>query len=144
MVASSREAHAKQKVLAQERKASKPNADSIARSKKLWEQLRRKSHVSKDERKKLVEELFGIVTGRVKEFVLKHDSVRVIQCALKYAKMDQRKTIARELQGEFRTLAESRYAKFLVAKLVVEGYVFHKSSKAASTKIAPGTKKFRT
>ncbi|KAL8872196.1 MAG: hypothetical protein Q9174_002128 [Haloplaca sp. 1 TL-2023] len=54
---SSKENHAKQKVLAQERKASKPNADSIARSKKLWERLRRKSHVPLEERKKLVAEL---------------------------------------------------------------------------------------
>lgn len=115
----SREAHAKQKVLAQERKAAKPNADSIARSKKIWERLRRKSHVPKDERKELVAELYGIITGRVKDFVFKHDSVRVIQTALKYANPKQRRQIAQELQGEYRALAESRYAKFLIAKLVV-------------------------
>ncbi|KAF2092980.1 ARM repeat-containing protein, partial [Rhizodiscina lignyota] len=118
---SSREAHAKQKVLAKERKASKPNADSIARSKKIWERLRLKSHVPREERKQLVEELFDIIQGRIKDFVFKHDSVRVVQCALKYANMTQRRMIANELKGEFITLAESRYAKFLVAKLVVEG-----------------------
>lgn len=118
---SSAEAHAKQRALAKERKAAKPNADSIQRSKKLWEQLRRKSHVPKDERKKLVAELFAIITGRVRDFVFKHDSVRVIQCALKYANNEQRKQISKELQGDIRTLAESRYGKFLVAKMVVEG-----------------------
>ena len=118
---SSAEAHAKQRALAKERKAAKPNADSIQRSKKLWEQLRRKSHVPKDERKKLVAELFTIITGRVQDFVFKHDSVRVIQCALKYANNEQRKQISKELQGDIRTLAESRYGKFLVAKMVVEG-----------------------
>lgn len=117
----SKEAHAKQKVEKQERKASKPNADSIARSKKLWERLRRKSHVPKEERKVLVTELFDIITGRVKDFVFKHDSVRVIQTALKYANIDQRKMIARELKGEYRTLAESRYAKFLIGKMLVHG-----------------------
>jgi pumilio homology domain family member 6 len=90
----------------------------IARSKKLWERLRRKSHVPKDERRKLVEELFEIITGRVKDFVFKHDAVRVIQTALKYARPEQRRQIAKELQGEYRVLAESKYAKFLVAKLV--------------------------
>ncbi len=105
----------------QERKAAKPNADSIARSKKLWEKLRRKSHVPREERKLLVAELFDIVTGRVKDFVFKHDSVRVIQTALKYANPDQRKMIARELKGEYRTLAESRYAKFLIGKMLVHG-----------------------
>ncbi|KAF5014944.1 hypothetical protein F66182_13898, partial [Fusarium sp. NRRL 66182] len=118
---SSRESHAKQKVLAQERKAAKPNADIIARSKKLWERLRRKSHVPKDERKKLVAELFEIITGRVEDFVFKHDSVRVIQTALKYANLEQRKLIVGELQGHFKDLAESRYAKFLLGKMLVHG-----------------------
>ena len=117
----SKEAHAKQKVEKQERKAAKPNADSIARSKKLWERLRRKSHVPKEERKLLVVELFDIITGRVKDFVFKHDSVRVIQTALKYANIDQRKMIARELKGEYKTLAESKYAKFLIGKMLVHG-----------------------
>ncbi len=118
---SSREVHANQKIAAQERKAAKPNADSIARSKKLWERLRRKSHVPLEERKELVAELFDIISGRVKEFVLKHDFVRVIQTALKYANIDQRKMIAKELKGEYRGLAESKYAKFLIGKLLVHG-----------------------
>ncbi|KAF3393251.1 hypothetical protein DPV78_009594 [Talaromyces pinophilus] len=118
---SSRESHAKQKALAQERKAAKPNADIIARSKKLWERLRRKSHVPKDERKKLVAELFEIITGRVEDFVFKHDSVRVIQTALKYANLGQRKLIVSELQGHYKDLAESRYAKFLLGKMLVHG-----------------------
>lgn len=118
---SSAEAHAKQRALAKERKAAKPNADIIGRSKKIWERLRRKSHVPKEERKELVSELFAIINGRVRDFVFKHDSVRVIQCALKYANMEQRKNITRELQGDLRLLAESRYGKFLVAKMVVEG-----------------------
>ncbi|KAI9819829.1 MAG: pumilio domain member 6 [Pycnora praestabilis] len=118
---SSRESHAKQKILVLERKAAKPNADVILRSKKIWERLRRKSHVPLAERKELVTELFDIITGRVKDFVLKHDSVRVIQTALKYANLEQRKMIARELAGEYRGLAESRYAKFLIGKLLVHG-----------------------
>lgn len=118
---SSAEAHAKQRALAKERKAAKPNSDIIARSKKIWERLRRKSHVPKEERKELVNELFTIINGRVRDSVFKHDSVRVIQCALKYANIEQRKNITKELQGDLRTLAESRYGKFLVAKMVVEG-----------------------
>ena len=61
------------------------------------------------------------MTGRVKEFVLKHDSVRVIQTALKYANPDQKKMIAKELKGEYRGLAESKYAKFLIGKVLVHG-----------------------
>lgn len=117
----SRESHIKQKALQQERKSAKPNADIIARSKKLWEQLRRKSHVPLEQRKKLVKELFEIIDGRVRDFVFKHDSVRVIQTALKYGNLQQRKKIAQELQGSYKDLAQSRYAKFLVGKLIVHG-----------------------
>lgn len=109
--------------MAKERRAAKPNADNIARSKKIWERLRRKSHVPREERKALVTELFEIITGRVRDFVFKHDSVRVIQCALKYANQEQRKNIVAELRTDVRPLSESKYGKFMVAKMVVEGCV---------------------
>jgi len=131
---SSREAHHKQKQLRAERQAAKPNADSIHRSKKIWERLRIKSAVPKDERKQLVDELFSIITGRVKEFVFKHDSVRVVQCALKYATPEQRTQIADELRGSYRELAESKYAKFLLAKLISED---KSSNKAVRDMIVP-------
>lgn len=83
--------------------------------------MRRKSHVPLGERKELIKELFDITTGRVSDFVFKHDSVRVIQTALKYASLEQRKQIARELKGNYKALAESKYAKFLIGKLLVHG-----------------------
>lgn len=66
-------------------------------------------------------ELFEIITGRIKDFVLKHDSVRVVQTAIKYANLEQKRMIAKELAGTYRQLAESRYAKFLIGKLLVQG-----------------------
>ena len=115
-----KEAHAKQKQLAAERKAAKPLADEVQRTKKLWEKLRRKSHVPKEERQQLVDELYSIITGKVKDFVLKHDAVRAVQTAIKYSTPAQRKQIAKELQGTYAQLAESRYAKFLIGKLLVQ------------------------
>lgn len=117
---SSRESHIKQKQLAKERKAARPLAEELQRTKKIWERLRRKSHVPKEERQKLVDELFDIITGRVKDFVLKHDAVRAVQTALKYAKPEQRKVITKELQGTYAQLAESKYAKFLIGKMLVQ------------------------
>ncbi|PKS06517.1 hypothetical protein jhhlp_007265 [Lomentospora prolificans] len=116
----SREVHAEQKQLAKERKAAKPLADELQRTKKIWERLRRKSHVPAEERKKLIEELYTIITGRMKDFVLKHDAVRAVQTAVKYSTVEQRKMIAKELQGAYSQLAESRYAKFLIGKLMVQ------------------------
>lgn len=60
----------------------------------------------------------------MKDFVFKHDSVRVIQTAIKYSTIEQRRMIARELKGEFKVLAEGKYSKFLIAKLLEKGYVF--------------------
>ncbi|RVD84296.1 uncharacterized protein DFL_006055 [Arthrobotrys flagrans] len=117
----SRESHAVQKKLANERKQAKPNADVIHRSKKIWERLRRKSHVPLDERKQLTDELFTIVTGRVKELVFKHDASRVIQTAVKYGSSERRQEIAKELKGEYIQLAESAYGKYLVVKLMHYG-----------------------
>ena len=51
--------------------------------------------------------------------MFKHDSVRVIQCALKYATKEQKKQIVEELRGSYRELTESKYGKFLVGKLVM-------------------------
>lgn len=118
---SSKEAHAKQKVERQERKAAKPNADSVGRAKKLWEKLRIKSRVPKEERKTLVAELFDIISGHVKDFVFKHDSVRVLQTAFKYSDRSQKKLITEELRGDYKALAESKYAKFLVGKILSHG-----------------------
>ncbi|KAF9740736.1 hypothetical protein PMIN06_003221 [Paraphaeosphaeria minitans] len=119
---SSREAHAKQKALAKERKAARPNAEIMEQLKELWEKLRLKANVSAEERKDLIDRTFELVTGRIKEFVFKHDTVRVIQSALKYThSMDQRRIIAQELKGEFKGLAEGKYAKFLIAKLLEKG-----------------------
>ncbi|PTB64533.1 ARM repeat-containing protein [Trichoderma citrinoviride] len=115
----SRESHAKQKQLALERKAAKPLADEVQRTKKIWERLRLKSHVPKEERQQLVAELYGIITGRIRDFVLKHDAVRAVQTAIKYSTPEQRKQIATELQGTYAQLAEGRYAKFLIGKLLV-------------------------
>lgn len=64
-------------------------------------------------------ELYGIITGRVRDFVLKHDAVRAVQTAIKYSTPEQRKQIATELQGTYTQLAEGRYAKFLIGKLLV-------------------------
>ena len=116
----SKETHAKQKQLALERKAAKPLADEVQRTKKIWERLRIKSSVPKDERQKLVDELYQIITGRIRDFVLKHDAVRAVQTAIKYSTPEQRRQIATELKGTYAQLAESKYAKFLIGKLMVQ------------------------
>jgi hypothetical protein len=52
-----------QKQKAVERKLQKPHADIILQAKKLWEEVRQK-RLSKAERKKLMDEMMSIVSGK--------------------------------------------------------------------------------
>ncbi|KAI9893526.1 MAG: pumilio domain member 6 [Vezdaea aestivalis] len=117
----SKEARAKQKAVAQERKAAKPNANYIQQSKAVWEKLRRKTNVSKEDRAKLVAELYEIVKGRMKDLIFKHDGGRSIQCAIKWANPDQRRSMALELRGSYVELAKGTYSKHFIDKLLVHG-----------------------
>ncbi len=103
-----------------ERKAAKPLADEVAQIKKIWERLRLKTTLTKEERQKMVDELLAIFQGRMRDFSLKHDTVRAVQTAIKYATSEQKKVLAKELKGSYVQLAESRYAKFLIGKLLVQ------------------------
>lgn len=53
--------------------------------------------------------------------MFKHDAARVVQTALKYATPEQRKSIAMELKGDYWRLAQGKYSKFLIGKLLVHG-----------------------
>ena len=66
-------------------------------------------------------ELFSIIGGSVKDFVLKHDASRVVQTGIKYGNLEQRKMIARELKGNYYHLAQSKFAKHMIGKLLVHG-----------------------
>ncbi|KAL7273201.1 Pumilio y domain member 6 [Rhizina undulata] len=116
----SKDAHAEQKRLANERKLAKPNADVLTRGKRIWEQLRRRT-VAADERKKLIEELSKLIKNRVKDLVFKHDASRIIQTALKYGDKETKSEIAKELKGTHVALAQSSYGKYLVVKMMHYG-----------------------
>ncbi len=117
--ANSREAHAKQKQLARERKAAKPLAEELVRAKKIWERLRQKKcDMEPEARRVLVDDLFGILSGRMRDFVLKHDANRIIQALLVYSTPEQRTQIAEEFNGAYAQLIEGRYSRFLVGKLL--------------------------
>ncbi|KAL5483404.1 PUF6 [Sanghuangporus weigelae] len=112
-----RESRKAQKVLQQSRKASKQHSDVLAQAKPLWERARRKN-LSPEERKKHVGELMEIVRGKVQDVVFKHDASRIIQTLVKYGNQDMRDEVARELKGRYKDLAQNKYSKFIVTKLI--------------------------
>ncbi|KAL1731304.1 armadillo-type protein [Schizophyllum commune] len=112
-----REARKAQKAVTAQRKASKPHASLIAQAKAVWAQARRKN-ITPKERQQAIRELMDVIRGHVKELANKHDASRIVQTAVKYGSAADRDTIAGELMGSFKDLAQNKYSRFLVTKLV--------------------------
>jgi pumilio family protein 6 len=115
-----RASRTEQKRLITERKQAKPMGDVIYKSKKIWEQIRRKD-LSSEERKKKIEEHQIMIRGHIKDLVFKHDSSRVVQTALKYGSKSVREEVAKELKGTYVDLAQNSYGKYLVVKVMHYG-----------------------
>ncbi|EMD36246.1 hypothetical protein CERSUDRAFT_115203 [Gelatoporia subvermispora B] len=112
-----RESHKAQRVLLEQRRAAKPNFALLSEAKAAWT-LARQKNISKDERKKHIQELMDVVRGKVKDIVFKHDASRIIQTLVKWGDQAQRDAIAQELKGRYIDAAKSKYSKFLVTKLI--------------------------
>jgi pumilio family protein 6 len=104
-----REAHKAQKILLDQRKASKPHATLLRDAKRVWSLARQKNIGS--ERKKHITNLMGIVRGHVKDIVFKHDASRIVQTIVRWGGPSERNEIATELKGSFKELSESKYSK---------------------------------
>ncbi|KAL0959125.1 hypothetical protein HGRIS_014419 [Hohenbuehelia grisea] len=59
-----------------------------------------------------------VIRGKVKDIVLKHDASRIVQTVVKWGRQKERDEIAAELKGKYRELAQNKYSKFLVTKLI--------------------------
>ncbi|XP_041360109.1 pumilio homolog 3-like [Gigantopelta aegis] len=103
-----------------ERKMTKNNFEIIKKAKFVWEEMRR--HKLPDEkRRKLCEELFKMVSGKMYEFALAHDTARVVQCLVQFGSNEQRTSIMEELKDNIVGMCKSKYAKFVIRKLLKYG-----------------------
>ncbi|KIY50223.1 puf family RNA-binding protein [Fistulina hepatica ATCC 64428] len=112
-----RESRQALKALREQRRVAKPHSALLADAKRLWA-LARQKDIKPEERQKNIVDLMNAIRGHVKEIVLKHDASRIVQTVVKYGRAKERDEIAEELRGEFRTLAQNKYSKFLVSKLI--------------------------
>ncbi|KIY70047.1 ARM repeat-containing protein [Cylindrobasidium torrendii FP15055 ss-10] len=112
-----REAHRAQKVVQDQRKAAKPHSTLLADAKRVWS-LARQKNLKPPERQKHIHELMGVIRGKVKDIVFKHDASRIVQTVVKHGKQKERDEIAVELKGKYKELAQNKYSKFLVSKLI--------------------------
>ncbi|THH01960.1 hypothetical protein EW026_g824 [Hermanssonia centrifuga] len=112
-----RESHKAQRVLHDQRRAAKPHSALLVEAKEAWA-LARQKNLSKEERTKHVHALMEVIRGKVRDIVFKHDASRIVQTAVKYGGQKERNEIAVELKGKYKELAQNKYSKFLVTKLV--------------------------
>ncbi|CAE6414946.1 unnamed protein product [Rhizoctonia solani] len=113
----SREGHKAQKELQAQRRASKPHSALLVEAKRVWA-LARKIDIPRAERQKHIEELMNVLRGNVQDIVFKHDASRIVQTLVKYGGQKERDEVAAELKGKYRDLAQNKYGKFLVTKLI--------------------------
>ncbi|ELW63088.1 hypothetical protein TREES_T100010023 [Tupaia chinensis] len=111
----------KKKELKQSRQLNdKTNYDIVARSKQIWEILRRKD-CDKEKRVKLMNDLQKLIQGKIKTIAFAHDSTRVIQCYIQYGNEEQRKQAFEELRGDLVELSKAKYSRNIVKKFLMYG-----------------------
>jgi pumilio homology domain family member 6 len=103
-------------------------AEIVENGKRLWNQLRLKTNTTA-QTNELVLELIPMVTGRAHALSLRHDASRVVQAALQFGSVEQRRSIVQELclpsksnsnnnSGGWLELCQSQYAHFVVLKVL--------------------------
>ncbi|KAF9463742.1 armadillo-type protein [Collybia nuda] len=112
-----RESHKVQKALQEQRRAAKPHSSLLADAKRVWSLARAKT-IPTAERQKHIQDLMNVIRGKVKDIVFKHDASRIVQTVVKYGGQKERDEIASELKGKYKELAQNKYSKFLVTKLI--------------------------
>jgi pumilio family protein 6 len=102
-----------------ERQSHRKHADAVATSKEIWNKLRLKNN-SPEETRRLMEELMGLLRGKVNEVALQHDASRVVQAAIQFGTREERKEIVMELcqTGSLAELSKVQYAHFAVLKMI--------------------------
>ncbi|KAL0577745.1 Pumilio y domain member 6 [Marasmius crinis-equi] len=113
-----RESHKAQKALQEQRKAAKPHSKLLADAKRIWA-LARQKNIPAAERQKHVRDLMNVMRGKVKDIVFKHDASRIVQTVVKYGQAAERNTVAEELKGKYKDLAQNKYSKGHVLKLLL-------------------------
>ncbi|KAJ7198843.1 armadillo-type protein [Mycena pura] len=115
--AASREAHKAQKLLQEQRRGAKPHSTLLVDAKRVW-CLAHAKNLNADDRQKHIQDLMNVIRGHVKDIVFKHDASRIVQTVVKHGRQKERDEIASELKGKYKELAQNKYSKFLVSKLI--------------------------
>eukprot|EP00112_Aurelia_sp_Birch-Aquarium-sp1_P011297 Seg2376.2 transcript_id=Seg2376.2/GoldUCD/mRNA.D3Y31 product="Pumilio 3" protein_id=Seg2376.2/GoldUCD/D3Y31 len=86
----------------------------------MYEKLRRKD-LSKEAKGEVIDEVLSIIKGKENDVMYKHDCVRVLEFCIKLGNESQREQIYEIYKEHNVELLKSKYAKYLVKKLVKYG-----------------------
>ncbi|CAM9406164.1 unnamed protein product [Chrysoparadoxa australica] len=107
----------KKRALRKERQSHRPEFDTVERAKQIWNKLRERK-VPREERESLVQELLGLLKGKVYKVSMKHDASRVVQSAIQFSSAEERVELFEELKGHIVELSQLQYSHFIVLKLL--------------------------
>jgi len=111
---------AQKRQVRKERQSQRRHADVVEEAKSIWNKLRLKTN-TKDDTRKLADRLMGLIEGKISEIALQHDASRVVQAAIQFGTMDQRKIVLKELcaaNGSLPEISKIQYAQFCCLKLI--------------------------
>jgi pumilio family protein 6 len=92
----------------------------LAKSKKLWEKVRR-SDCPTEQREKLTSEIHNLLRNNLHKVVYSHDLSRVVQWLLKIGTSDLQAAIIEELTSHVPAMLQSKYACFCVKRMLKYG-----------------------
>lgn len=117
-VKTSKEAHADQKKIKEERRKKDHKYFELGlQAKRIWEEVRR-DDCSETKRTQLLDQLCNLVKGHVMQIIRAHDTVRVVETIVQLGGDKHRTLLFDELQGNILELSRSKYSKFFVLKML--------------------------
>ncbi|CAH8544633.1 unnamed protein product [Schistosoma turkestanicum] len=99
---------------------SKKHSEVVIKLLPMWEQFRR-DDVSKEKRFECIQEVLKISKKIIPDLCMAHDTSRILEDCVKYGTESQRWQIFSEVHTNLVILAKSRYAKFVILKLIKYG-----------------------
>ncbi|CAH8630948.1 unnamed protein product [Schistosoma rodhaini] len=99
---------------------SKKHSEVVIKLLPIWEQFRR-DDLSKEKRFEFIQEVLTVSKKVIPDLCMAHDTSRILEDCVKYGTESQRWQIFSEVHPNLVILAKSRYAKFVILKLIKYG-----------------------
>nr|CAH8865976.1 unnamed protein product [Trichobilharzia regenti] len=104
---------------------SKKHSEVVMQLLPIWEQFRR-IDFSKEKRCQRIQEVLKVSKNIIPDLCMAHDTSRILEDCVKHGTESQRWEIFGELHKKFVVLAKSRYARFVLLKLMKYGDKQHR------------------